>query len=52
MRTKSTRERKSKLPMIGDPDKIRTDSEVSPSTKEWAIARHRRRWPSPKLSWL
>ncbi|HML09213.1 MAG TPA: hypothetical protein VK432_00020 [Stellaceae bacterium] len=43
MRTKSTRERKSKLPMIGDPDRIKTETEESLSTSEWAIARQRRR---------
>ena len=52
MRTKSTRERKSKLPMIGDPDRISTESEEFASTSEWAIARQRRRWPRPNVSWL
>ena len=42
-RTKSTRERKSKLPMIGEPDRIRIDSAGSASTREWAIARQRRK---------
>ena len=51
-RTKSTRERKSKLPMIGDPDRIRIETAGSASTSECAIARQRRKWPSPKLSWL
>ena len=51
-RTKSTRGRKSKLPMIGEPERMRTDMPEFPSTSEWAIALQRRRWPSPKLSWL
>jgi hypothetical protein len=51
-RTKSTRARKSKLPMIGEPDRISTDTSLSFSTREWAIARHRRRCPRPIVSWL
>ena len=52
MRTKSTLARKSKLPMIGEPERISTESPWRWSTKEWAIARQRRKWPSPKESWL
>ncbi len=51
-RTKSTLERKSKLPIMGEPERISTETAGSASTKECAIARHRRRCPSPKLSWL
>jgi hypothetical protein len=51
-RTKSTRERKSKLPMMGEPDRISTDRCLKRSTSEWAMVRQRRRWPSPKVSWL
>ena len=48
----STRARKSKLPMIGEPDRIRTESPLKRSTSEWAIARQRRKCPSPNVSWL
>ena len=51
-RTKSTRARKSKLPMIGEPDRIRTERFLWLATRAWAISRQRRRWPRPKLSWL
>ena len=51
-RTKSTRARKSKLPMMGEPDRIRTVRFPVPPTMACAIARHRLRWPRPKLSWL
>ena len=52
IRTKSTRGRKSKLPMIGDPDRISTETPLNRSTIACAIARQRRKCPSPKLSWL
>jgi hypothetical protein len=52
IRTKSTRVRKSKLPMIGDPDRIRTDAALRRATMECAIFRQRLKWPNPKLSWL
>jgi hypothetical protein len=42
-RTKSTRERKSKLPMIGDPDRMRTESSSFSSHIAWAMVRHRRK---------
>jgi len=51
-RTKSTRALKSKLPMMGDPETIRTFSFGNASASACAIVRHRRIWPSPKLSWL
>ena len=51
-RTKSTRVRKSKLPMIGEPDRMSTDSALRRATSECAMVRHRRRCPSPKESWL
>ena len=51
-RTKSTRLRKSKLPMIGDPERISTDMSRFCFANSWAIARQRRRCPSPKESWL
>jgi hypothetical protein len=38
--------------MIGDPERIKIETAGSASTREFAIARHRRKWPSPKLSWL
>jgi hypothetical protein len=50
MRTKSTRRRNSKLPMIGEPDRISTDMLGLRSTRALAIARQRRKWPSPKRS--
>ena len=42
MRTKSTRARKSKLPMIGEPVRIRTERSLLCSTRACAIARQRR----------
>jgi len=51
-RTKSTRGPKSKLPIIGEPDKIKTDKSSYCSTNALAIARQRLRCPKPKLSWL
>ena len=41
--TKSTRVRKSKLPIIGEPDRIKTESRDVDSTRECAISRQRLR---------
>jgi len=47
-RTKSTLERKSKLADMGEPEELAPKLGGIRSTKECAIARHRRRCPSPK----
>jgi hypothetical protein len=38
--------------MIGDPERIKIETAGSASTSEFAMARQRLKWPSPKLSWL
>ncbi len=52
MRTKSTCGLNSKLPMIGEPERISTDRPGNSSTIPWAMASERRRCPSPNRSWL
>jgi hypothetical protein len=38
--------------MIGEPDRISTDNPLNRSTSECAMARQRRKWPRPNVSWL
>ena len=43
---------KSKLPIMGEPESISTESLEFDSTKWWAISRHLLRCPRPSVSWL
>ena len=49
---KSTRVRNSKAPAMDEPETIRTCRPLNRSTSAWAMARQRRRWPRPNVSWL